>query len=432
MIRSEAGRLSAPTSPAGGAKRYSLGRIFRGLRIDELMSPPEHVPAKIRATIERAGLEPCTHLVQSSLPVLVHKASRQEFVLVPAGSFVMGMTAEELVGALREVDFDPDIEFWREAHRRRYAAANPARAVTVSAFLCGRSPLLVRTLSAIDPKLQWSVSQTAEHRGKSSVAMVAAEAAQRALEALGWSAITEAQWEYVARCGGTQVWAETGENVERLVNDQRYATETTACNPWGIWGLGLGEWIADEWHASYDGAPCDGSAWSSRKGPPGSIRGGAVLHAPWQDAGERLSCHAAARAGDGGERGTFAVRPVIHLESLGTPTELAHAPEHIPFEEAVGSIEAELRAKRTGRARAEAARLDRDRRLLAELPGSVQQGIIRSVGDDGVYVVRLSEANAILRLGAADARLSAGTKVTVRVVGSGGVPDAELVEIIEK
>ena len=59
---------------------------------------------------------------------------------------------------------------------------------------------------------------------------------------------------------------------------------------------------------------------------------------------------------------------------------------------------------------------------------SVQVGQIRSVGDDGVYIVKLATMNGILRMPELSPPLRVGETIAVRVVGSGGVPDVALVE----
>jgi hypothetical protein len=61
--------------------------------------------------------------------------------------------------------------------------------------------------------------------------------------------------------------------------------------------------------------------------------------------------------------------------------------------------------------------------------GGVERGTIRSVGEPGVYIVRLAKVNGILRLAPDAPVLAVGDPVTVRIVGSGGVPEVELVSI---
>jgi hypothetical protein len=261
---------------------------------------------------------------------------------------------------------------------------------------------------------------------------MSAEAAIEALHHYGWTLPSEAQWEYVARAGGADEWAGGSEfrvAIDTQVHDPRFLGGDEYCNKWGVWGLGLGEWVADEWHEDYVGAPGDDSAWRNESGLPSVYRGGGVLHAPWQDSGEALSCHVSARGGPGAWRGVFVARPVIALPWLhGQVSRPAVAPCP-PFDEAVAELEAELRAQRERRRRADDALRAKHERLRAELPGSIQRGTIRSVGDPGVYIVRLPDVNGVLRLPPDAAPLSPGDHVTVCVVGTGGVPDVELISV---
>ena len=101
---------------------------------------------------------------------------------------------------------------------------------------------------------------------------------------------TEAEWEYAAKSGGQDIvfpWGNEEPNCDRLnfnrcVGDTTpvctYATGNTAqalCDMAGnVW-----EWVEDDWHGSYEGAPVDGSAWVEN--PRGSVRvdrGGSWYH----------------------------------------------------------------------------------------------------------------------------------------------------------
>ena len=368
-----------------------------------------------------------TGLVRNGLR-FIHEGTQQQFVLAPAGAFVMGMSAAEVRQALREVRYDPDVPFWRDAHARWYAAAQPLHVVTIQPFLVGRSPLL--GAAAERAGVDWSTHETAEHRGKTAAAAMSAEAAMVALAHYGWTLPSEAQWEYVARAGGSETWAGGAgfrDAIETQIFDPRFTESPTQSNGWGVWGLGLGEWITDAWHHDYHGAPDDGSTWREKPGPPTTYRGGGVLHAPWQSSDEAMSCHAARRGGPGAWRGMFVARPIVMLPWLEIEIARPDVPLSVPFDEAVAALESELRAERTRKQQANEATHARMARLRTELPGSIQEGIVRSVGRDGTYIVRLPEVNGILRLAAGAAPLEPGDEVTVRITGTGGVPEVELV-----
>ena len=346
----------------------------------------------------------------------IHRETGQELVFVPAGAFVMGMTGQELCSALRDVSHDPDLDFWRKAHARRYEATRPARGVTVQAFLVGRSPILGST--ARRAGVDWSTHDTAEERGPTTAAAMTAPDAIKALSAFGWSLPTDAQWEWIARAGGADVWAggkDFRDAAYAQIHEPRFDASERHCNRWRIWGLALGEWVADP---SSD--------------VPTRYRGGGILHAPWQDSGEAMSCHAAVASEDGAWRGVFCARPVVALPWLETEIALpvVDASLHPPFDVAVRELEPVLRDEIARRRKRDAEAADRHARLreeLAAMRGGVESGTIRSVGGDGVYIVRLAKVNGVLRLAPDAPALAVGDQVSVRIVGSGGVPEVELV-----
>lgn len=384
--------------------------------------------------LARAGLEPLEKPGGAgSLPVFVHRPSAQRFVRIPGGAFVMGWPSGELRAAFAEVGFDPGIDSWAKAHQASFEQANPLRVVRVEPFLCGCSPLLGATVEASGKGVRWSVHESAEPTSGRTAAAMSAGDASEVLAHYGWSLLSEAQWEYLARCGGTASWA-VGEGRWRIVDDLRRAPsycpgeeETErATNPWGIWGLALGEWVADEWHESYRGAPPDARPWRTAPGVPGAIRGGGVLHSPWQDSDEAICCHAAYRGGTGRGRGCFAARPVIALPGSREPLgEVPALPRSEPFRAVLEAWADEVAQRREAAASKAAQSAERARRLACDLPGAVCEGTVRSVSE-GVAVIALAEANGVLR-GPEAAALVVGQRVNVRVLGSGRVPEVALV-----
>ena len=112
---------------------------------------------------------------------------------------------------------------------------------------------------------------------------------------------SEAEWEYACR-GLTTTKYSFGDNANEL---KKYAWHTSpdgkqstahkvatkAPNPWGAYDThgNVWEWVEDDWHDSYQGAPTDGRAWlDNPRGLRRVLRGGS-----WMD--RAISCRSAMR-----------------------------------------------------------------------------------------------------------------------------------------
>jgi formylglycine-generating enzyme required for sulfatase activity len=82
--------------------------------------------------------------------------------------------------------------------------------------------------------------------------------------------LSEAEWEYAARAGTTTRYSWGNEITSENANYGRNVGKTTEVgsyppNPWGLCDMhgNVWEWVEDCWNESYQGAPNDGSAWTS-------------------------------------------------------------------------------------------------------------------------------------------------------------------------
>ena len=104
---------------------------------------------------------------------------------------------------------------------------------------------------------------------------------------------TEAEWEYAARAGATTKYSwgdDIGKNQANcdgcgsLWDDYRTAPAGSfPANAWGLHDLhgNVWEWVQDCWKDSYEGAPTDGSAWTSGDCSQRVVRGGSWFGNPW-------------------------------------------------------------------------------------------------------------------------------------------------------
>jgi formylglycine-generating enzyme required for sulfatase activity len=92
---------------------------------------------------------------------------------------------------------------------------------------------------------------------------------------------SEAEWEYACHAGGRETYC--GNNnvdsvawYESISKGTTHPVATKQGNAWGLYDMSgnLLEWVQDDWHKHFNGAPVDGSAWQG-DGENHVVRGGA-------------------------------------------------------------------------------------------------------------------------------------------------------------
>jgi formylglycine-generating enzyme required for sulfatase activity len=97
---------------------------------------------------------------------------------------------------------------------------------------------------------------------------------------------SEAEWEYACRAGGRLKYC-GGDIVDKLAwynknsGEHSHAAATKSANAWGLYDMSgnVWEWVEDSYHADYNGAPSDGTAWQG-DGSQRVLRGGSWNLAP--------------------------------------------------------------------------------------------------------------------------------------------------------
>ncbi|MEJ7732724.1 MAG: hypothetical protein WKG00_26425 [Polyangiaceae bacterium] len=262
-----------------------------------------------------------------ALPVIEHQPTSIQLVAVPGGAFRMGLRADELAAVLRMVSPESAAEL-----RAVASIARPVHRVRVAPFLCARAPLLVGQAERLVGALDEDVARPDVGEGERVIAYLSRREAKRAARRLGWQVIAEAQWEYLARDAGDGAWI--GEPLRSADPDDALAVKAFCKRPalegrpsrgsvdaFGVWGLMAGEWTADAWHDTYDGAPRRAVAWSAGAAPAlGVVRAmGCSVSWPWQSDEEILGCHASTRSDGRGADQAWALRLVLPIPGVERP-----------------------------------------------------------------------------------------------------------------
>ncbi len=204
-----------------------------------------------------------------------------EMARIPAGNFEMGSA------------YDPG-----------YSQSNetPAHTVTIpSEFQMGKYEVTQAQWNAVMGSVPDGQTQTGLNYPVAMVSWTMCQSFLTALNALGLGAFrlpSEAEWEYACRAGSNTQWS-FGNDEAQLVDHAWYTVNsgntvhivgTKSPNAFGLYDMygNVLEWVQDCYHATYAGAPTNGSAWESPTDIRGLLRGGGWNYSV-------LDCRSAAR-----------------------------------------------------------------------------------------------------------------------------------------
>lgn len=250
-------------NPSGTARLSSLLVLSFGLSIATLGDTQAADVAENERDVLKAGM------------IINDCADCPEMVVVPAGSFEMG--SEHVI-------------FERES---------PVHRVTLGTFAIGRTEVTQSQWQAV----MGSKPSRLDYCGSiCPIFKVSWEDAQEFIRRLNaktgkkYRLPNEAEWEYACRAGSRNEYC-GDDNVANVANyfdvTKGHLTQKNrpadaervakkASNAWGLHDMSgnLNEWVQDCWHENYDGAPTDGSAWTTGNCEIRVIRGGSWLNLP--------------------------------------------------------------------------------------------------------------------------------------------------------
>jgi formylglycine-generating enzyme required for sulfatase activity len=180
-----------------------------------------------------------------------------QFARIPAGSFRMGSPVRDAEQPIHTVNV---AEFWMGTTEVTQAQWQAVMGSNPSHFQAAGPEAPVEQVS-------WEDAQAFIRR------LNALETDRR------YRLPSEAEWEYACRAGTTSEAYGPVETVAWLAENAGGTTHPVGRklpNAFGLYDMlgNVWEWCQDTWHANYDGAPTDGSAWQSLGSTQRVLRGG--------------------------------------------------------------------------------------------------------------------------------------------------------------
>lgn len=194
-----------------------------------------------------------------------------EMVVIPKGGFTMGSPSAE---AGRSDDEGP---LHQVKSKRAFAMSKTEVTQAQWAALMGNNPSNFSNCGSDCPVEKVSWNDAHEYLSRLN-----------AKTGKHYRLPSEAEWEYACRAGGEQTTYCGSENVDSGAWYYANSNKTThpvagkQANAWGLHDMSgnVFEWVEDCWNANYEGAPTDGSAWTSGDCSLRVLRGGSWFSEP--------------------------------------------------------------------------------------------------------------------------------------------------------
>jgi formylglycine-generating enzyme required for sulfatase activity len=200
----------------------------------------------------------------SLLPTLVHRQTGLEFSYVLGGEFDMGLSEEEEMIARKICNpFPANIDEMR-----------PVSRITIQSFLISKLPILNELAAKF-------INHRYDKKNKFYPAYLDRHHAKYLVQELGGRLPYEREWEYACRAKTKTLFVFGNElpqnkELEKWISWDFSNMKNLLANPFGLYGLFIGEWCEDKYKLNYNES-------SSTEDNSYVIRGGASNFWPWQD-----------------------------------------------------------------------------------------------------------------------------------------------------
>ncbi len=230
-----------------------------------------------------------------------------EFILIPAGSFMMGTKGPDCSHCPKEDDpfteknelIDCKRKCWEESGVVRNETPQHKVVITKPFYLgkyeitqeewyevMGNNPAFFKSEKAGEDSRRYPVENISWEDSQKFITKLNANEGKK------YRLPTEVEWEYACRAGTTTDFNKGDNLTTNQANyngnypcknypNGKYLKKTTSVgnypsNNWGLYDMhgNVWEWCQDNFHDNYHEAPVDGNAWESRKIGDRVLRGG--------------------------------------------------------------------------------------------------------------------------------------------------------------
>jgi len=230
-------------------------------------------PGRYHIEASRAGYSTHTEWVELGRSDMTHGIALDqrgielpEMVVIPAGSFTMGSN-----------DVDDEEKPVHTVQIRRFKMMTTEVTQALWEAVMGSNPSSFKGADRPVEKVSWDdiqifIRKLNQHSGQH------------------FRLPSEAEWEYAARAGTTTRWSWGNSDsvagqyawYDGNSGDQTHPVGQKSPNGFGLYDMhgNVWEWVEDRYHDNYNGAPGDGSAWTSGSSLSRVLRGGSWYNLP--------------------------------------------------------------------------------------------------------------------------------------------------------